>query len=471
VLTLGMLRRKAAATSELPLAKKLARVQVRTINLSKVTILGTGYVGTANAVGFAQLGHDVIGYDTDGHRIRALRSGVPPYREDGLADLLSRHLELGRLMFSNDLSSAIRDAAFIVVSVGTPSRDDGSADLAALEFAIEALRRSIVRRSTVVVLRSTVPPGTSDRMASRLPDGLELIYCPEFLREGNAVHDFLHPDRTIVGAESEEAAAAYAGLFGQLDAPVMITSRRDAELIKGGSNAFLALKISFANEMANLCGSLSADARNVFRGIGCDRRIGEAYLTPGIGFGGPCFEKDVQSLAHVAQRNGSPSHLLEATLRANEVQPRKIVDILEEELGTLKGAHVGVWGLTFKAGTDDLRSSLALRILADLGTRGATAAAYDPAIQRANLPGRTTLVKSAIAAARADALLVLTEWPEFCNVDLRMLSATLRRRVVVDGRNILDGERLARCGVRYRGVGRTAIPETEERVSASARQR
>jgi UDPglucose 6-dehydrogenase len=434
---------------------------VRTINPRKIAILGTGYVGTANAVGFAELGCDVVGFDTDLRRIQALRAGRPPYREGGLAELLTRHIAQGRLTFVADLASAIRDAAFIVVAVGTPSRDDGSADLAALECAIESLRRSVTRRPTVIVLRSTVPAGTSDRMADRLPDGLDLIYCPEFLREGNAVYDFLHPDRTIIGADSEQAAAAYAALVSELDAPVMVTSRRDAELIKGGSNAFLALKISFANEIANLCGSLDADARNVLRGIGYDRRIGEAYLTPGIGFGGPCFEKDVQSLEHVARRNGAPSQLLEATLRVNELQPRKVVDILEEELGSLQGMHVGVWGLTFKAGTDDLRSSLALKILADLSRRGATAIAYDPAIEQAELPGRTTLARSALEAARADALLVLTEWPEFCVIDPGVLATSLRRRIVVDGRNILDGERLALCGVRYRGVGRAVLPEPE----------
>lgn len=444
---------------------------MRTINPRKVTIIGTGYVGTANAVGFAELGCDVVGFDTDCERIGALQSGVPPYREDGLAELLNRHLEEQRLTFVTDFHRAIMDAAFIIVSVGTPSRHDGSADLSSLEHVIEAIGRSATRRPSIVVLRSTVPPGTSDRVAAILPDGWELLYCPEFLREGNAVYDFLHPDRTIIGAESQSAAEAYAQLVRGLDAPVMVTSRCDAELIKGGSNAFLALKISFANEMANLCGTMDADARNVLAGIGCDRRIGEAYLTPGIGFGGPCFEKDVLSLEHVARQSGSPSHLLKATLRANDIQPRKIVDILEEELNTLRGAHIGVWGLAFKAGTDDLRSSLALRILEDLGRRGATATAYDPAIRHADLPGHTSMAQSAIDAARADALLVLTEWPEFCRISGELLAATLRRGVVVDGRNLLDGESLARCGVRYRGVGRAAMPEREEKESAAVGRR
>ncbi len=443
---------------------------MRTISPRKIAIIGTGYVGTANAVGFAELGCDVVGFDTNAERIRLLRDGVPPYRENGLAGLLRRHLLRERLEFASDLSSAIRDAAFIIISVGTPSREDGSADISALDLVIDELSRTVTRRSTVIVLRSTVPPGTSDRMAERLPDGLELLYCPEFLREGNAVYDFLHPDRTIVGAESGAAAAAYAELLNGIDAPVMLATRRDAELIKGASNAFLALKISFANEIANLCGTMDADARAVLRGIGYDRRIGEAYLTPGIGFGGPCFEKDVLSLEHVARRNGSPSQLLRATLRVNEIQPRKIVDMLEEELGVLRGLRIGVWGLTFKAGTDDLRSSLALRILADLDLRGATAIAYDPAIDRAELPGRAVLANTAMDAARADALLVLTEWPEFCDIEPSALAASLRRRVVVDGRNLLDGEELARSGVRYRGVGLTASPDAEGEAAAGGRR-
>jgi UDPglucose 6-dehydrogenase len=433
-----------------------------------IAILGTGYVGTANAVGFAELGCDVVGYDTDARRIAGLRLGIPPYREHGLGEPLARNLRNGRLTFVTDLASAVEDAAFIIIAVGTPSKPDGSADLSYLEAAVESLRQLPNDRPKIAVLRSTVPAGTSDRIATQLPGNYRLLFCPEFLREGSAVWDFMHPDRTIIGAESERAAAAYAALVRNLDAPVIVTARRDAELIKGGANAFLALKISFANEIANLCGSLNADARNVLLGIGTDRRIGEAYLAPGIGFGGPCFEKDVQSLEHVARHSGTPSHLLQATLRVNDAQPRKVVDLLEEELGDLRGAHVGVWGLAFKAGTDDLRSSLALRVLADLHERGATATAYDPAIESAELPGRTNIARSAMEAAHADALLVLTEWPEFTEVDPSVIAACLRRRVVVDGRNVLDGERFARCGLRYRGVGRSAVPDSDDAAAVGA---
>jgi len=441
-----------------------AERDVHIVNRDKIAILGTGYVGTANAVGFAELGYQVVGYDIDSRRIGALAAGIPPYREEGLAELLARHLAGGHLTFVNDLAAAVREANFIVIAVGTPSTDDGSADLTALDAVVEALRSTLMDRSAIVVLRSTVPAGTSDRIAARL-GRLDVLFCPEFLREGNAVWDFLHPDRTIIGADSERAAEAYAELMHPLDASVIVTKRRDAELIKGGANAFLALKISFANEIANLCGALDANALEVLRGIGTDRRIGEAYLTPGIGFGGPCFEKDVQSLEHVARHNGSPSQLLQATLRVNDAQPRKVVDILEEELGELRGAQIGVWGLAFKAGTDDLRSSLALRVLDDLGARGASAVAYDPAIESATLPGRTTLARSAMEAADADALLVLTEWPEFSQVDPASLAASLRRRIVVDGRNVLDGQRFARCGIRYRGVGRSMVPQCEERMT------
>ncbi|HEY1867388.1 MAG TPA: UDP-glucose/GDP-mannose dehydrogenase family protein [Candidatus Cybelea sp.] len=436
---------------------------------AKIAILGTGYVGTANAVGFAELGYDVIGYDIDERRIAGLLLGIPPYREDGLGEPLARHLRSGRLTFVTDLAIAIKDASFIIIAVGTPSKADGSADLSHLESAVESLRQLSSERPKIVVLRSTVPAGTSDCIAERLPAHHQLLFCPEFLREGSAVWDFMHPDRTIIGAESQRAAAAYAGLMRSLDAPVIVTGRRDAELIKGGANAFLALKISFANEIANLCGTLDADARNVLQGIGADRRIGEAYLSPGIGFGGPCFEKDVQSLEHVARNNGSPSHLLQATLRVNDAQPRKVVDILEEELGGLRGSHVAVWGLAFKAGTDDLRTSLALRVLADLHDRGATATAYDPAIESAELPGRTKIARSAMdAAAHADALLVLTEWPEFSEVDPSAVAARLRGRVVVDGRNVLDGDRFARCGLRYRGVGLSAVPDPDDAAAVGA---
>ena len=320
---------------------ELVQHNLRTINPRKIAIIGTGYVGTANAVGFAELGCDVVGFDTNAERIRLLRDGVPPYREDGLAGLLRRHLVRERLDFVADLSSAIRDAAFIIISVGTPSRDDGSADLSALELVIDQLSRLVTRRSTVIVLRSTVPAGTSDRMAERLPDGLELLYCPEFLREGSAVYDFLNPDRTIVGAESGHGgrrvrrAAERCRRAGDGGDPARRRARQGRlERLPGPEDQLCKRD----------CEPVRTDGRGCTRRcFGASDTTGESarrILTPGIGFGGPCFEKDVLSLEHVARHNGAPSQLLKATLRVNEIQPRKIVDMLEEELGALRGhAH------------------------------------------------------------------------------------------------------------------------------------
>jgi UDPglucose 6-dehydrogenase len=298
-----------------------------------------------------------------------------------------------------------------------------------------------------------VPAGTTDELDRRY--GRDFVYAPEFLREGSAVADFLDPDRIVVGARSEAIARGYAELLGSLQKPVHPTSYRNAELIKGFSNAFLALKISFANEVANVCDALDADALAVLRGVGADRRIGGAFLAPGIGFGGPCFEKDVKSLHHTAGRLATSNELLGATLRVNAAQTKRVVDVLEAELGGLAGTHIGIWGLAFKAGTDDVRDSLALRIVDDLIGRGAALMAYDPAINAPHADVHCDVATSALGAIEgADALLVLTDWPEFATISPWSVAAKLRRGVVVDGRNVLDPEAYAGAGLRYRGIGR-----------------
>jgi UDPglucose 6-dehydrogenase len=306
-----------------------------------------------------------------------------------------------------------------------------------------------------VVIRSTVPPGTSNRLAKLVEGWGELVYAPEFLREGSAVHDFLNPDRIVVGSDSAAAAVPYVRLFESLQKPVLFTSRSNAELIKCGSNAFLALKISFANEIANLCDAVAADSRDVLHGVGHDRRIGHAFLAPGIGFGGPCFEKDVRALQHMAAAEGSGDELFAATLRVNAAQPRRVVDILESELGGLDGRRVAVWGLTFKAGTDDLRDSLALRIVDDIRARGGEPVAYDPVVETNNPAVPCALRAGALDATEgADALLVLTEWSEFAEISPWAIAHRLRGQLVVDGRNVLDPDLIAAAGLRYRGVGR-----------------
>ncbi|MGP6190477.1 MAG: UDP-glucose dehydrogenase family protein [Vulcanimicrobiaceae bacterium] len=433
----------------------------------KICIVGTGYVGMASAIGLAELGCDVKGYDIIPERVLGLRAGITPYREAGIEDMLRRNLEAGRLDFVADHDEAVHDAEIVIICVGTPSTSDGSADLRALNASIRALRNGPLAPDAVVVIRSTVPPGTSDLLAATLAGRAEVIYAPEFLREGSAVVDFLGPDRTVVGASSVQAAARYARLFEALQAPVVVTTRRNAELIKLGSNAFLAMKISFANEIANMCDAVDAEADDVLRAIGYDRRIGSMFLMPGIGFGGPCFEKDLKNYQRAAARLGVRSELVSATLRVNELQPRRVVDLLEEELGSLAGARIGVWGVTFKAGTDDTRDSLAIRCLEDLSERGASVRVFDPVVAMAPLPERCSFAPSALEAAECDALAVLTEWPVFRDVAPALLAACVRSGLVVDGRNHLDAERLVAAGMRYRGVGRSSGAGLQRRLTST----
>lgn len=419
-----------------------------------ICTIGTGYVGMASMLGLAELGWVVNGYDILCERIRKLQNGIAPYREAGIEDLLHTHLADGRLAFFESLEEATRGTELIIVAVGTPARDDGSADLSSLYAAVEELATLKLTTWPTVVIRSTVPPGTSDQLAKLVEPWGELVYAPEFLREGSAVYDFLHPDRIVVGSRTTGAAVPYVKLFESLQKSVLFTSRSNAELIKCGSNAFLALKISFANEIANLCDVLGATADDVLRGIGYDRRIGSQFLNPGIGFGGPCFEKDIKSIEHVAATHNMASELFSATLRVNSAQQRRIAELVEDAVGSLDGLTIGVWGLAFKAGTDDVRDSLALRIIDMLAERGATIVAYDPAVHVTTLPKGSRLVQSAIDAAKCDALLVLTEWPEFRAIPPKSYAHLIRRRVVIDGRNILDAERVGRAGLTYRGVGR-----------------
>jgi UDPglucose 6-dehydrogenase len=423
-----------------------------------ICIIGTGYVGMASMIGLAELGWTVHGYDIAAERIARLRLGSPPYRETGLQEALQKHVARGRMHFFDSLEAAVRDSEIVIVTVGTPSQDDGSADLRALESVLADL--SNVRFGTwpTIVVRSTVPPGTCDRLAPTVEGWGELAYAPEFLREGSAVLDFLAPARIIVGAPNASIAVPYVRLFEALQRPVVFTSLCNAELVKGCSNAFLAMKITYANEVANLCDALGANSDDVLRGMGYDPRIGSQFLRPGIGFGGPCFEKDVKSMRHVATELESSRELFSATLRANERQPMRVIEVLERELGSLEGARVGIWGLAFKAGTDDIRSSLALRIIDQLAARGAAMTAYDPAVHVAPLPPGSRLVRSALEAANADALVVLTDWPEFSAIDPSSFAHALRRRVVVDGCNVLDARRVASAGLTYRGIGRTAMP-------------
>lgn len=421
-----------------------------------ICIVGTGYVGMACVIGLAELGYQVHGFDVQADRIERLKVEITPYREAGLEDLLRKHLAADSVHFFDTLQQAAKECEIVIVAVGTPSREDGSADLSALDAAIAQIGALEFNRPPTIVIRSTIPPGTCDSISERIERFGDIVYAPEFLREGSAVPDFLNPDRIVVGSKSPMTAVAYVRLFESLHKPVLFTSCTNAELIKCCSNAFLALKISFANEVANLCDAVGATSDDVLRGIGYDRRIGSEFLNPGIGFGGPCFEKDVKSIHHVAGMYDTGRELFAATLRVNENQPRRIVQLVVDELQDLEGKEVGVWGLAFKSGTDDLRDSLAMRIIDDLGARGATVVAYDPAVRVAPLPKHCRMASSALEATSADALLVLTEWPEFAQIDPHRYAANLRSAVVIDGKNVLNADRVRAAGLRYRGVGRNA---------------
>jgi UDPglucose 6-dehydrogenase len=409
-------------------------------------------------VGLAELGVRVIGQDIDPGRIARLLEGEPPYYERGLAELLRVHLDRGTVTFTTSLEHAASQAKIVMVAVGTPAGPNGEADLSAINAVAKGLRSRRFGSRHIVVIRSTAPPGTCDRLAYELSDVADVAMVPEFLREGSAISDFMSPDRIVVGAEREDVANEILALFAPIVAPRMVTTRRNAELVKGVSNAFLAMKISFANEIANLCDALDADAVAVLEGVGLDRRIGQAFLGAGIGFGGPCLEKDCRSLEHVSARAGAPSHMVRATLDANDRQMLRVKEMLLQHCGSLRGLRVGVWGLAFKGGTDDIRDSVALRIVRDLAAEGASIEAYDPKVRDIPLPAGARHAESALAAARADALVVLTDWAEFASIDVRDYASGLARGLVIDGRNVLDGEAIVMSGLTYRGIGRHGEP-------------
>jgi UDPglucose 6-dehydrogenase len=437
-----------------------------TSRATKIAVIGTGYVGIASTIGFAEFGHHVVGYDILADRIHQLQRGLTPYHEAGLSESLARHLQSGAVAFTDDLKTAVEGASFILIAVGTPTTENGSADLSAVEHVTKALAE-LDLGGAVVVLRSTVPPGTCDRLASQLRGNAEVIYSPEFLREGSAVGDFLNPDRVVIGGSSESAMARYADLLSSLDRPTLMMSSSDAELAKGMSNAFLAMKISFANQVANLCDEIDGDALHVLDAVGSDRRIGRQFLHPGIGFGGPCFEKDLKSMIHLSKKLDVGHDLLSATLDVNDRQPSRVAEILEAELERpIRGMRIGTWGLTFKGGTDDVRDSLAVRVVEDLAARGAEIVAYDPAFRDQNHSLPCRLAATPLEAAEADALIVLTDWPQFRSIDMRSVAHKIRSGLVIDGRNVLDGDSVVAAGLRYRGIGRRRNLEPSELAEA-----
>ncbi len=442
-----------------------------------IAVIGTGYVGLVTAAGFAELGSEVWCVDIDAAKIERLRRGETPIYEPGLEELLAKHSE--RLRFSTDLSDALEHARLLFVAVGTPPTYSGDADLSAVHAVVDAIPAS---DDHALVMKSTVPCGTGAAIrrvfGEQGKQGLRYVSCPEFLKEGSAVGDFLSPDRVVVGDDGDWAGDAVVQLYRPLldaehggagSGALVRTDIASAEMVKLASNAFLATKISFINEIANVCEETGADVVEVARGMGLDERIGPKFLQAGIGFGGSCFPKDVDSLKQLAGNSGYHFQLLTAVIEVNELQKRRVIGKLHKHLGSLVGKRVALLGLAFKPNTDDMREASSLVLAGRLNADGATVSAYDPVAEHEarKLLGGLELADSALDAVReADAVVLVTEWPQCTGLDWREAAAAMRGTLVIDGRNALDGEAVRAAGLIYEGIGRAAGPVERARKAS-----
>ena len=438
-------------------------------------MVGAGYVGLVTGACLSEFGTEVVCVDTDADRIGCLRRGIVPIYEPGLEDMVARNAARGRLSFSVDLHPNVASADIVLLAVGTPSRrGDGHADLSHVRAAARQVAGA-VEGYTVLVLKSTTPVGTGAEVAEIVsrarPDAdVDVVSNPEFLREGAAVEDFMRPDRIVIGAETERAREMLRRLYRPLflrDTPILFTDRRTAELTKYASNAFLALKVTFINEIADLCERVGADVQDVARGMGLDGRIGPKFLHPGPGYGGSCFPKDTLALSRAAAEAGAPVRLVETAIRVNEARKRRMADRIIDALGgDAAGRTVAVLGLTFKPNTDDMREAPSLSIVPALQAAGAAVRAFDPeGMDRARelLAGVVWCVDAYEAAQGADCLVLVTEWNEFRNLDLTRLREAMAAPVLVDLRNVYRPDSMAAEGFAYRGVGRGRPPEARTR--------
>jgi UDPglucose 6-dehydrogenase len=421
-----------------------------------IAVIGTGYVGLVSAAGFAELGNEVWCIDIDADKVARLERGEIPIYEPGLADLVAKHR--ARLHFSTDIADALEHARLLFVAVGTPPTYSGDADLGAVHAVVDAMPPS---DRHALVMKSTVPVGTGVSIKRSFlrsgKDGFRYVSCPEFLKEGSAVRDFLNPDRVVVGDDGDWAGDAVVDLYAPLQAPLVRTDIASAEMIKLAANAFLATKISFINEIANVCEVTGANVSEVARGIGLDDRIGPKFLQAGVGFGGSCFPKDVSALKQLAGNSGYHFQLLNAVIEVNELQKRRVIGKLEKHLGTLVGKRVALLGLAFKPNTDDMREATSLVLSARLQAAGAQVSAYDPIAEdeaRALMPGIDFADGAIDAAQDADAVVLVTEWDEFRSLDFVALREAMAGDVLIDGRNALDPGTVTAAGLLYEGIGR-----------------
>jgi UDPglucose 6-dehydrogenase len=453
----------------------------------RITIVGTGYVGLVTGACLADFGNRVVCADVDASKIQSLEKGQIPFYEPGLEELVRRNLREGRLSFSSDVAKAVAPAHVVFIAVGTPPAADGSADLSAV-FAVGRLIASqLAGGYKVVVQKSTAPVGTARRLWDELKraagdGGVDVASNPEFLREGSALETFLRPDRVVLGAETPRSERLLRAIYRPLyliETPMVVTTLETAELIKYASNAFLAMKVSYINEIANLCEAVGADVQTVAKAVGLDGRIGRKFLHAGPGYGGSCFPKDTLALAHFAREKGEKLRLVESTSAANEAQKARMVDKIEKAVGSLSGKRIALLGLAFKPNTDDIREAPALDIAAGLLKRGAKVVAHDPAAMEAV---RATSVGKKLefaqdpyeAAHGADAVVIVTEWNLYRRLDLRMLAKIQRRPIFVDLRNLYAPEDVAQAGLHHHSVGRApraADRKTRKKTRTRQKQR
>ncbi len=430
--------------------------------MKNITVVGVGYVGLVTGVCFADLGNQVVCVDISEEKIEGLKRGEMPIYEPGLEELVERNVQAGRLTFTTSYDEGLKSAEFVFIAVGTPEGVDGEADLRYVRMASRTIAE-LMDHPLIIVNKSTVPVGTGDWVSDIIRNhrngGIKfsVVSNPEFLREGSAISDFMYPDRVVLGSLDRDAAEKVAQLYLPLRTTIMITDLRTAEMIKYASNAFLATRISFINEISNVCEALGADVKEVATGMGYDQRIGHAFLDAGVGYGGSCFPKDVKALAYMAEVKGRHPQLLRAVMEINDYQRQAVVEKLDHALGSLEGKQIGLLGLAFKPNTDDMREAPSVHIAHILQTAGAKVRAYDPVAMKvaARMAPEIELAKDPYALAEGcDALIVVTEWNEFKHLDLVRVRELMNQPVFIDGRNIYDPSTMAELGFYYRGMGR-----------------
>ena len=428
----------------------------------KITIIGSGYVGLVTGACFAELGNTVICADNDAKKIAGLKKGVSPIFEPGLEELISNNVKAKRLCFSTDIKSAVKSSEIIFIAVGTPPQDSGEADLTGIENVARNIALGMPGYR-LIVEKSTVPVETGEwvkkTISAHVASGIKFDVAsnPEFLREGSAISDFMHPDRIVIGVESKKAKELLTALYSPLNAPIVVTNIKSAELIKHASNAFLATKISFINAISQICDKVGADVEEVAQGMGLDKRIGRSFLNTGIGYGGSCFPKDLDAFIHISDKIGYNFSLLKSVKAINEEQRRFILKKIKNVLWIIKDKTIGILGLSFKPDTDDIRNAPAIELIRALQEEGAKIKVYDPqAMEKAKqVLKKVTFCKNSYEVCKgSDCLFVVTEWNEFKELDFAKVKKLLKRPLLIDGRNMYEPEKLKKLGFTYVGIGR-----------------